>query len=220
MREMKIPESGPKRKLLEIAEQLVVAKGFDSVSVRDITQAAEVNVAAVNYHFGSRSALLDLVMIRQVIPINDERLARLDAVDHKSSAKPALEEVLGAWLRPLLNQARKSELPNPGFDRLLGQIFARQTEDWPAVVRESMQQVTDRFLKSFAKALPMLAADELAARFHFATGGMIHLLTHPAPTLHLEAQLRRFIPFAAAGLREGTDAELPAKKSPQATFDF
>jgi AcrR family transcriptional regulator len=220
MREMKIPESGPKLKLLEIAEQLVVAKGFDSVSVRDITQAAEVNVAAVNYHFGSRNSLLDLVMIRQVIPINEERLARLDAVDHKSSVKPALEEVLGAWLRPLLNQARKSELPNSGFDRLVGLIFARQTEDWPAMVRESMQQVMERFFKSFAKALPMLTADELAVRIHFVTGGMIHLLTHPGPPLSLEALLSRFIPFAAAGLREGTDAESSAKNGPQATFDF
>jgi len=62
MRVTKVPESGPKRSLLDATERLVVEKGFDLVSVRDITGAIKANVAAVNYHFGSREALMDVVM--------------------------------------------------------------------------------------------------------------------------------------------------------------
>ena len=58
MRDMTIPESGTKRKLLDAAELLFAERGFEAVSVRDITQLAKTNVAAVNYHFGSRDEYL------------------------------------------------------------------------------------------------------------------------------------------------------------------
>ena len=74
MRETTIPESGSKRKLLETAEQLFADKGFEAVSVRDITQLAKTNVAAVNYHFGSRDSLLGMVMMRYMQPVTEERL--------------------------------------------------------------------------------------------------------------------------------------------------
>ncbi|MEO8616967.1 MAG: helix-turn-helix domain-containing protein, partial [Luteolibacter sp.] len=64
MRELTIPESGPKRTLLNAAEQLFATKGFESVSVRDVTQSVKMNVAAVNYHFGSREQMLSLVILR------------------------------------------------------------------------------------------------------------------------------------------------------------
>ena len=223
MREMKVPESGSKRKLLDVAEQLLAANGFEAVSVRDITQAAKANVAAINYHFGSRDGLLSLVMHHHVLPLNEERLARLETIDRKGAGKSAaLEEIIDAWVRPLVNPTRHSALSEQSFHRLVGRIFSLQTKDLPAAIEDSMQQVVDRFTRSFSKALPTVVTDELNARLHFMTGGLIHLLLNPPlpPSSTFEATLSRFIRFAAAGLREGTEAELTAKKGPQATFDF
>jgi AcrR family transcriptional regulator len=233
MREITFPESGSKRKLLDAAEQLFAEKGFEAVSVRDITQIAKANVAAVNYHFGSREALLGLVMMRYMIPVSEERLARLETLERKWPGKAVpLEEIIDAFVRPLVTQVRKSELSERLFYKLTGRIFAEQGNGLPAQIEELFRQGAERFTRAFAKALPTVPPEELAWRIHFVIGGMIHMLTHQdllqrvsggvsgAPTM--EATIGRFIRFAAAGLREGTEqaAAEPVKKGPQAMFDF
>lgn len=231
MRDMTIPESGSKRKLLDAAEQLFAEKGFEAVSVRDITQLAKTNVASVNYHFGSRDGLLSLVMTRYMTPVTEERLVRLETLEKKWSGKSVpLEEIIDALVRPLVGQVRKSDLTERLFYKLTGRIFAEQGTGLPPQIEDQFRQVAERFTRSFAKALPTIQAEELAWRIHFVIGGMIHMLTHQelihrlsggasgAPTM--EATLSRFIRFAAAGLREGVVIEEPLKKGPQATFDF
>ncbi len=231
MRDMTIPESGSKRKLLDAAEQLFAEKGFEAVSVRDITQLAKTNVAAVNYHFGSREGLLTLVMMRYMIPVTEERLARLESVERKWSGKSApLEEILDAFVRPLVSQVKKSDLTEKVFYRLIGRIFAQQGDGLPAPIEEQLRQVIERFHKALAKSLPTVPAEDLFWRMHFVAGGMIHMLMHQE-TIHritdgasgvpsMEATLGRFIRFAATGLRDGVETEAPVKKGPQATFDF
>jgi AcrR family transcriptional regulator len=231
MREIVFPESGSKRKLLDAAEQLFAEKGFEAVSVRDIAQLAKANVAAVNYHFGSRDALLSMAMMRYMIPVTQERLARLEALERKSAGKPLpLEEIIDALVRPLVTQVRKSELAERLFYKLMGRIFAQQSDGMPAPIEGQIRHVVDRFTRAFTKALPAIAGEDLAWRMHFLAGGMIHMLTHQdvlhrltdgaSGTPTMEATLSRFIRFAAAGMREGTVSEEPAEKGPQATFDF
>ncbi len=231
MRETTLPESGSKRNLFDAAQQLIAEKGFEAVSVRHITHLAKTNVAAVNYHFGSRDALLRMVMMRYLVPINEERLVRLETIERKSSGKAApLEEVIDAFVRPLVTQARKSELSERLFYKLIGRIFAEYGDGMPKEIEDHLRQIVERFTRSFAKALPTVAMEDLVWRIHYLVGGLIHLLTHQdviqrlpngaagAPTM--EATLSRFIRFAVAGLREGTEPAEPAPKGPQATFDF
>lgn len=214
MREMTLPESGAKRKLLDAAEQLFADKGFEAVSVRDITELAKTNVAAVNYHFGSRDALLTLVMMRSMLPVTEERIARLDALEKKMAGKAApLEEIVDAMVRPLITQVRKSELNERLFYKLIGRIITQQGDGLPNPIEEQLKQVVDRFTRAFAMALPSLDQENLVWRIHFMAGGMIHMLSHQdvlyrltngaagAPTM--EATLSRFIRFAVAGLTEG-----------------
>ena len=232
MRDFIIPESGAKRKLLDAAELLFAEKGFEAVSVRDITRLAKTNIAAVNYHFGSRDHLLTLVMLRYMTPVTEERLVRLDFVEGKWYGKAApLEEIIDALVRPLVGQVKKSELAERLFYKLTGRIFAEQEGGLPQQIEEQFKQVSERFSKAFAKALPSLPPEELAWRIHFVIGGMIHMLTH-GEILHrisggvsgsppMEVILSRFIRFAAAGLREGAaDGILLDVEGPQATFDF
>jgi AcrR family transcriptional regulator len=231
MRQEKIANSAPKRRLLDAAEQLFSERGFEAVSVRDITRLANANVAAVNYHFGSREELVELVLARHLTPVNEERLARLETAEKKWSGKaPPLEEVIDAYVRPLAGAVRKSELPESACRKLLGRIFALRGDGFPPELEEGMENLGQRFTRALAKCLPPVPPEELAWRLHFMNGGLIHLLLRQellqradygasgAPTM--EAALGRFIRFAAAGLREGCELETPAKKGPQATFDF
>lgn len=232
MRELIIPESGAKRRLLDAAELLFAEKGFEAVSVRDITQLAKTNVAAVNYHFGSRDTLLTLVMLRYMTPVAEERMARLDFVEGRWYGKSVpLEEIIDALVRPLVGQVKKSELTERLFYKLTGRICAGQGDGLPRQIEEQFKQASERFSKAFAKALPSLPPEDLAWRIHFVIGGMIHMLTHEeifsrvsggasgSPTM--EVTLSRFIRFAAAGLRDGAvEIAIPDEEGPQATFDF
>ena len=228
-----VPNSGPKLKLVEAAERLFAEKGFDAVSVRDITQAAGGNVAAVNYHFGSRDGLVALVMNRYMAPVNEERLARLESAERNWGSKPVpVEEVLDAFVRPLITQINKSEMSEKLFCKLIGRIFSSQNNGMPAEMETQCGVLISRFTKVLNKSLPGLVLDELVWRWHFVVGAMIHMLTHgdalqrlaqgAAGMPGMDLTLSRFLRFAAAGLREGVEGEgkKAEKASPQATFNF
>ena len=206
-----------RQRLLEAAEELFSEHGFDRVSVRDVTEKAGANVAAVNYHFGSREGLIEQVIERYVNPVNEERIARLEAVERRAGGRPVpLEEILDAFVRPFATQVRKSELSEKLFYKLMARIAANQTQV-PARVQESFMRMIERFRRAFGKALPTVPSDELLWRIHFTIGAMVHTMAHAemltrmtrgeAGSPSMDATLARFIRFAAAGLRQG---ELPS----------
>ena len=88
-----------KERLLDAAETLFGDRGVAAVSVRDITAAAGANIAAVNYHFGSKDGLLQAVINRRMEPLNAERLRLLDLVESAAGdAPPTVEGVLHAFV--------------------------------------------------------------------------------------------------------------------------
>lgn len=234
MRDLNFPFSKPKRVLLEVAERLFAERGFENVSVRDITQLAKANVAAVNYHFGSREGLIGLVMTRYISPVNEERIARLDKLERQHPGKVVpLEELIDALMRPLLTSTRKSELSEQLFYRLVGRIFSKQGEGMPEDLEAQFQVLNTRFISAFGKALPELSTEELIWRLQFMVGSLIHILVNQeliqrlaqgkAGTPGMEATLARLIRYSAAGMRnglEGTQVSGDKRSSPQATFDF
>ena len=230
-------ESGvaTRQRLLEAAELLFSEEGFDAVSVRDITEKAGANVAAVNYHFNSREHLVELVIERYINPVNEERLARLDVVEKKSGGKSvALEEILDAFVRPFATQVRKSELSEKMFYKLMGRCLGHRGGRLPKSVEQAFQLMMMRFKRAFEKALPELETQEMLWRVHFTVGAMIHSMAH-AETFNrftqgeagfppMEETLSKFIRFSAAGLRQGVDhsvaKEEPRAKGPQDEFLF
>lgn len=220
--------------MLEAAEELFADGGFDAVSVRDITTKAEANVAAVNYHFGSREDLIAAVIVRYMQPMNLERLARLDALEAKHGAKAApLEEVIDALMRPFMTQVRRSELNEKLFMKLMARMAADRNGNMPVLVEDQFRKVMERFVRAFGKCLPHLGAEELLWRLHFTLGAMLHGMTYAdrlamltngaSGTPTVEAILARLIRFAAAGMRGDTpvgDAAAPVKRGPQSEFTF
>src|SRR5260370_621303 len=82
---------------------------------------AKVNLAAIHYHYRSKEALFDAVILRRLEPINRERLAILDAYE-----QPTLEQVLEAFLAPAFRVGADPD-GGPTFVRLMGRIFWGQT---------------------------------------------------------------------------------------------
>src|ERR1700675_4146146 len=103
-----------KTKILNAAEKLFALNGFDATSLRDITAQAQVNLAAVNYHFQSKDSLGDAVIARRVEPVNRRRLEMLDG----AGPEPSVEQILTAFLTPALEIRLECVVP------LLGRILS------------------------------------------------------------------------------------------------
>src|SRR3989440_1166893 len=96
-----------KTRILDAAEVLFMEHGFEATSLRSLTAAAAVNLAAVNYHFGSKEELFQAVLTRRLDPMNQERIDRLEKLEREASGKPlSCEKILFAMLIPALRLAR------------------------------------------------------------------------------------------------------------------
>lgn len=219
-------EGKAKDRLLQAAGRLFAEHGFDAVSVRDITGEAGMNVAALNYHFGSRKALIQSVAAGQLGPLHKERMARLEAVERKWSGKtPPLELVLEAMARPLVMPSGA-----PERCRLLARLLgAEGIRHHPAAVRNDGEKVRQRFLRLLGRSLPDLPAIELEHRAGFATGGMVWMLMRigdgadDAAAGGVNEVLGSCLRFAAAGIAGGPEgsARVDGKAGAgQAMFDF
>src|SRR5258708_40373917 len=96
-----------KARILDAAEHLFMEHGFEATSMRQLTSAAGVNLAAVNYHFGSKEELFQAVLTRRLDPMNQERIELLQKVEREAGGKPlSCEKILFAMLIPALRLAR------------------------------------------------------------------------------------------------------------------
>src|SRR5687768_49574 len=100
-------EPDPKTRILDAAEELFMEHGFEATSLRQLTAAASVNLAAVNYHFGSKEELFQAVLTRRLDPMNQERIDLLEKLERDSATRPlTCEKILSAMLIPALRLAR------------------------------------------------------------------------------------------------------------------
>jgi AcrR family transcriptional regulator len=188
-------------RILDTAERLIGEQGYAATSLRQIIAEAEVNLAAVHYHFGSKEELLDAVVARKAGPVNETRLAALDAVEQGERA-PDIEEVLDCFFRPMATMAGQ----NQPFVRLMGRIYSEGL--MPQLVQKHFRPTMGRFLSAFRRALPELTEDELLWRVHFMVGAMAHTMCGP-PVLpgltedpaDFPRRVRRLTAFLSAGFK-------------------
>ncbi len=165
-----------KTRILDAAETLFVAGGFESMSMRQITSAAGVNLAAVNYHFGSKDALIQAVLSRRLDPLNEQRLAMLDTFEAALGDRLTCEHVLVAMFLPAVRIYRSDA---PFADRYLHFLGRAYTDPSP-VVRDFINthyiQILGRFFSAFQQTLPELERHDLGFRLNFAMGALASIL--------------------------------------------
>jgi AcrR family transcriptional regulator len=176
MTELRAKGDVTKGRLLEATENLVAEKGFDAVSVRDITGLAKANVAAVNYHFGSREGLLAAVLEHRMKPLAEERIANLASLgeDH------GVRELLQAWVSPLVSLLVVSGLPELAYCRVMGRCMEMLASPAFPEAAKASRAVDEKLLESLEKCIPLMSRQEIEWRLHFVTGALIHALVHGA----------------------------------------
>lgn len=199
-------------RILDAAEQLFAEKGFAETSLRLITSRAEVNLAAVNYHFGSKKALIQAVFSRFLGPFCQSLESELDNRQARSEHKATLDELLEL----LVDQALVIK-PRIGEDlsifmRLLGLAFSQSQGHLRKYLDEVYGKVFRRYMQLVIEAAPHLPPLELYWRVHFMLGAAafsmsgIKALRAIAETDYgvntsLEQVMRQMVPFLAAGMR-------------------
>jgi AcrR family transcriptional regulator len=201
-----------KNRILDAAEGLFMEHGFEATSLRAITAAAAVNLAAVNYHFGSKEELFQAVLTRRLDPMNQRRVALLDRFERESGSTLSCERILVALFVPALELARDPKLGGKNFLRLLGRAYADPAPFIRRFLSEQYAQMIARFKGAFGRALPHLPKKELSWRLHFIMGALSYTLAgtdalkliaelSPKESANDEILLRRLAPFLLAGLK-------------------
>ncbi len=202
-----------KRRILDAAEELFMEHGFEATSLRLITTAAGVNLAAANYHFGSKEELFQAVFTRRLDPMNNDRMALLAAYEAAAGGQPlSCEKIISAMFIPALKLARDHEQGGKNFLRLLGRAYADPAPFIREFLSSQYAEMVGRFRAAFGLALPHLPREEVSWRLHFVMGALSYTLAgsdglkliaqiNPADADNDELLLKRLAPFLAAGLR-------------------
>ncbi|MFI4934930.1 MAG: TetR/AcrR family transcriptional regulator [Caulobacterales bacterium] len=201
-------EAATKAQVLTAAERLFALNGFQNVSVRDITAEAGVNLASVNYHFGSKDALLFEIFRRRTAELNRDRARMLHEAADRHGGKPPVREILRALFEPPLRWSAPENERRISMQYII-RARSEGTEAMREVLRTDVSHLR-RFSEALIAALPNLLKDEVYWRLHFCLG-MIHnnrfaefdrlhaLSEGTTRESDTEALLRRMLDFAEAG---------------------
>ena len=201
-------QAATKAAVFNAAERLFALHGFQNVSVRDITAEAGVNLASVNYHFGSKDALLFEIFRRRTSELNRERARMLHEANTRHGGKPPVREILEAYFAPPLRWAA------PDNDRQISvQFIIRARSEGTAEMREVLRNDVShlaRFADALTAARPDLPREDVYWRLHFCLGMVHNNRFAEFDRLHhlsggvtregdVDALLRRMLDFAEAG---------------------
>lgn len=205
-----------RQRLIDASEQLFADHGWNAVSIRSIVASADVNLAALHYHFGSKERLLAEIFAARAKPIAEERLRLLAEIDLDDA--PSLEKILEAFLRPALTIGADERFGGRAFVKLRARLATEPEALSRKILATAFDESSGKFLDALGQALPDVSRADLEWRFHFMLGAMFYTMANAGRIQSLtngrcdpgrvEDALHNIIPFVAAGFRS-----MPERKS-------
>lgn len=196
-----------KDRILGAAEALFALHGFAGTSLRQVTAQADVNIAAVNYHFGSKENLVNEVFRRRMDEMTAARMTQLDAA--RATQPGDLRAVLAAFVEPALAMAQDRQ-SGGAFVRVIARAYAEKNDSLRTFLSDHYGHVLRDFGKAIAACVPELSKEELYWRLDFLAGSLTYamadfgLIKRPAGVSeanHRAQAARELIHFAEAGFR-------------------
>jgi AcrR family transcriptional regulator len=200
-------------RILATAEEMFAEQGYWGVSLRSITRASGVNIAAIHYHFGSKQELLEQIFEKRCGPMNGARLRLLSECREGPGRPPMLEQILEAYLRPSMIWPNDPD----GARRFLRlrAVLSHENESLAAdLISRHFNEVSRTFAAALRDVLPQFSEEEVYWRFQFLLSAQYYTLSNPGRVAILsegkcdpsdaEAALRHMVPFCAAVFRSPT----------------
>jgi AcrR family transcriptional regulator len=209
-----------RQRLMDASEQLFAEHGWNAVSIRTIVAAADVNLAALHYHFGSKEQLLTEIFTARAKPIAEERMRLLAEIEREGGI-PSLEKILEAFLRPALTIGSDQRFGGRAFIKLRARLATEPESVSRRILANAFDESSGDFLAALGRALPSLPQADLEWRFHFMLGTMFYTMADAGRIQSLtdgrcdpgrvEDALMHIIPFLAAGFRSAPGSLVPEK---------
>lgn len=201
-------------KILNAAEALFAEQGFEQTSLRQITTEAEVNLASVNYHFGSKKSLIQAVMARYLEVFMPSLQAELEQL--AASGSFSSREVFNCFRKPLADMGQVRKHGPTLFLSLLGFAYAEIQGHLRRYTMEHFGEVIALLLETLHHANPQLSPVDMFWRLHFVLGATVFAqVSGPAlreiaaadfgEAVAADQVIDRLIPFLAGGVDATTD---------------
>ena len=196
-----------KDRILGAAEELFAQHGFAATSLRQVTGLAAVNIAAVNYHFGSKENLVNEVFRRRMDEMTARRLQQLETAQREHPGQ--LEPVLAAFVEPALAMAQDRH-GGGAFIRVIARAYAESNDSLRKFLSDQYGHVLRDFAKAIDACVPGLGKEELYRRLDFLSGALTYamadfgLIKRPhgvSEATHRTHAAKALIRFAAAGFK-------------------
>jgi len=159
-------------RILDAAEELFAHRGYEGVSVRQIMSQAGADVSLAYYHFKSKRDLFDQVMLRKAETLNALRLKALEALERRhADDAPTIEEIIGAFTKPLLELLADNHEEWQHYFQLIAQI--NSSSEWGGeLMTRYFDPLVSRFIEALRKALPECSNEDLYWSYHFLSGAL------------------------------------------------
>ena len=159
--------------ILDVAEAQFAERGFFGASVRDVTDAAGVRLAAINYHFETKEELFRSVLLRRAEQIGAERLKLLERVATTGTPTRRVRAVVEAFVHPLLSRALGNDQGWRNYFSLVAQIA--NTRMWVlTLVAEHFNRTATEFIGAFAKVFPRASKRRLHNAYQLMLSGTLY----------------------------------------------
>lgn len=195
-------------RILDASEQLFAEQGFDETTLRQITTRAGVNLASVNYHFGSKKALSQAALDRYMSVF----MPALDCILDSLLKQPTLtiEQLFSSFFKPLLTLDQFRPNGSVLFMQMMGRGYSERQGHLRRYMFESYGEILHKLQKTVERASPQLSPAERFWRLHFTLGTLIFVLESATALQEIaladfeqktdnEAMLMQLLPYLAAG---------------------
>jgi len=199
--------SDTKDRIVDAAEQLFARHGVAGTSLRSITQAADVNSAAIHYHFGSKAELVGALIQRRIAPLNERRLKQLEELEAGAQgAAVPVGRLISAFLAPVVEARAEFRSQEPQLAGLFAWLRFERDADF-ARIYDAFSEVRQRYAAAVALSCGDLSPEEAEERLGYAVGATFHLLrddaggTSTVADEDIAQRFERLLQFLAAGFR-------------------
>lgn len=204
-------------RILDAAESLFAERGFSETSLRTITARAGVNLAAVNYHFGSKKELIQAVFERFLTPFCEALDTVLDRRLRERAEPLPLDDLLAIIATVVLELNLREPARSVRFMRLVGLAYTESQGHLRRWLGQRYGQTFERLNRLLGQAVPDVPQAELFWRFHFTLGTVLFTMSGLESLLAISEReygrrlgfgevATRIVPFIAHGIRQSRPA--------------
>lgn len=163
-----------RQRILRAAGKIFARGGYRAMTLREVTREAKVNLAAVNYHFGSKTNLMRALIRQRFEPINQERLKLLDELVATHAPDPVpLDLIYDALFRPLFAGVESAPINDSTFMQIIGRALTEPADCMRSLHKEFFAELSQRFIREIKRSCPDLSEEDLHYRFFLSISTMI-----------------------------------------------